>query len=738
MLNLLRQIKRKVMEIKSISNETEQALIRVVFVSFITLYLLINHSDIKPVGLCLIYLCFGFLMLFNILHHPQKNEKRQWTAMVMDITATSMEQVISGAFAGIFIGIYLWLIIGYGLRYGTKFFKGCYALSLIGFGLTLVFSPYWSQHQHLAYGFFLTLLLIPPHTMRLQINLEKATKEAAAANEAKTNFLSNISHEMRTPLNGVIGATELLTQTKLNEKQSELIQMVSTSALSLKKLINDVLDISKIEKGKIDLEEATFSLPALIQRLQLMFQLEVERKQLWLRFHVSPSAERYFIGSENHIEQVFMNLLANAIKFTQHGGVDVSVDMMDQYAHLSMLRFRIRDTGIGIKPDALPHIFDSFTQADSSISKRYGGTGLGTTIAKQLVELMDGKINVTSQESIGTTFEVILPLLHAQQPAAALTEELALDTGSNVVPLSKHNKFRKKIRVLIADDNVVNRLILNETLQRQNCLVKAVDNGDEALDALESQPFDLMILDYNMPEMSGLDVYRIYHALADSKPLKTVILTADATKATQERCLNAGVYKVLTKPVISKQIKALITSITEDQLAAEQAESVSASAVIETHTIDPPSPRTGQDIKEIKSPLPPEVQKVASIQPSAEPLIDNARIEHLLKLGGSEAFLYRLITEFIDTTDDLVRELGVKCLDLRFEEVHKLAHVLAGESANMGLTPLTKCSRRLLSLNMEHAQIISNLYSTVVETYEETRTQLQQLRDTLSTKRSNK
>lgn len=733
MRDLLRQLKYKLTEIKSVSNETEQALIRVTFVSFITLYLLFNGSGYQPVGVCLIYLCCGFLMLFNILRNPQKNERRQWIAMVMDITATSLEQMISGAMAGVFIGIYLWLIIGYGLRYGTKFFKGCYALSLIGFSITLYLNPYWSQHQHLAYGFLLTLLLIPPHTLRLQISLEKATKQAGEANEAKTNFLSNISHEMRTPLNGIIGASELLAQSKLDKKQSELLKMVGASASSLKKLINDVLDISKIEKGKIDLEDIPFYLPDLIQRLQLMFQIEVERKQLWLRFNLEPAVERHYVGSMHHIEQVLMNLVANAIKFTQHGGVDVVVSVSQTYANMSVLTFHIRDTGIGIKPDALPHIFDSFTQADSSITRRYGGTGLGTSIAKQLVELMAGHILVTSDETNGTTFEVTLPLAHAEPSVQYASNDINLEVTSNVVPLSSHTRFRKKIRVLIADDNVVNRMILNETLQRMHCVVKAADNGDEALDALEHHQFDLMILDYNMPEMNGLEVFNIYHALPGSKPLRTVILTADATKKTQDRCLSAGVYQVLTKPVISRQIRTLIEAIAQ---------------TIDTGSTDKPAknPATRSPRTAVTQPLTSPhgartefaAEKVASMMSHNEPLLDNDRMEHLLKLGGSEAFLYRLITEFVETTDDLIRILGTECLDLKFEQVHKFAHTLAGESANMGLIPLSKRSRRLLGLSMEDAQTISGLYQAVVDVYEETRIQLHQYRSKLSSKRSNK
>lgn len=742
MQDLVRLIRQKLTKLQSVSNETEQALIRVSFVSFITLYLLFNHSSLVPIVVCLIYLACGFLMLYNILKNPQKNEKRQWIAMLMDVTATSLEQMISGAMAGVFIGVYLWLIFGYGLRYGTKFFKGCYVLSLLGFGLTLFLNPYWAEHTHVAYGFFIILLLIPPHTLRLQINLEKVSKKAGQANEAKTNFVSNISHEMRTPLNGIIGASELLAQTKLDSKQTELLNMVGTSASSLKKLINDVLDISKIEKGKIELEEITFFLPELTQRLQRMFQLEVDRKQLYLRFELAPETERHYVGSLHHIEQVLVNLIANAIKFTQHGGVDVKITDTNQ------LTFSIIDTGIGIKEAALPLIFDSFTQADSSITRRYGGTGLGTSIAKQLVEVMGGMIKVSSQVNEGTTFVVALPLLHAAAPTQLMTEDIHLEGQSNVVSLSSHTKFRKKIRVLIADDNVVNRLILNETLQKLHCIVKAVDNGEEALAALEHHQFDLMILDYNMPEMNGMQVFNIYHALPDSKPLRTVILTADATKATQDRCLRAGVYQVLTKPVVSRQIQALIEAIAKTlesppsvPVAPNKRKTskvtatkiLTTSETLEPNFVDARSPDSPMRKVRLQS-----SSSASSIPPTIEPLIDDERMAHLLKLGGSEAFLYKLITEFVDSTDELMHALGSYCMDLNFEQVHKLAHTLAGESANMGLIPLSKHSRRLLGLHMEDAQTISSLFQAVSDCYEETRLHLQQQRNKLSHKHSNK
>lgn len=753
MRDFVTQLKQKVTDLKSISFETEQALIRVAFVSLITLYLILNHSSREPVLLCLLYLGLGFLMLYNILRNPQKNEKRQWTAMIMDITATSLEQMIAGSMAGVFIGIYLWLIMGYGLRYGTKFFKGCYLFSLFGFSLTLYFNPYWNQHQHLAYGFLLTLLLIPPHALRLLVRLEKATAIAGQASEAKTNFLSNISHEMRTPLNGIIGASELMAQTKLDTKQSELLKMVGASSASLKQLINDVLDISKIEKGKVELETITFSMAELMQRLQLIFQPEVERKQLWLRVHLDPDADRDYRGSLHHIEQVLTNLIANAIKFTQHGGVDVVVSVQQHYPNKSKLSFRIRDTGIGIQATALPTLFDSFTQADSSITRRYGGSGLGTAIAKQLVEIMGGQIEVSSQEHVGSSFTVTLLLSHGELSTAPADNEQLLDASSNVVALSSHTRYRKKIRVLIADDNLVNRLILNETLQRMHCIVKAVENGDAALDALEHHTFDLMILDYNMPEMNGLEVFNIHHALPGTTPVRTVILTADATQTTQERCLRAGVYQVLTKPVVSRQIQSLIAAIAGTLEAGKPATAAATAKrrknkVAEADLVPSHPSAAERPYVDLRSPNSPmralksatsEAGKISSMPPMpTEVLLDDDRIAHLLKLGGGEAFLHKLITEFIESTDLLLRALGTACLDLNFEQVHTLAHELAGESANMGLTPLSKHSRRLLGLNMQDAQTISGLYQAVADCYEETRAALLALRSKLSPKRSNK
>jgi two-component system, sensor histidine kinase RpfC len=410
-------------------------------------------------------------------------------------------------------------------------------------------------------------------------------------------------------------------------------------------------------------------------------------------------------------------LVANAIKFTDHGSVDLFVSTNVATEHLTQIEFKIKDTGIGMSASALSHIFDAFKQADSSISRKYGGTGLGTSIAKQLVNMMGGDITVASALGVGSLFTVTLTLKQAQ-PQTEDNETQALtpvsETQDNIVRLSTHHKFSKKTRVLIADDNVINRMILIEVLQKNGCVVKAVNDGAEALDALEMHQFDMMILDYNMPEHTGLEVFKIYHALAGAKPVRSVILTADATAKTRDECLDAGVYSVFTKPIITKQINQLVKSYQQER---DNDETVITSDLEQTN---------------------PKVRLVdTGANPYVEPLIDQQRMAHLIKLGNGESFLIKLITEFIEATDSAVTALSEECAELNFEKIHELAHSLAGESANVGLMPLSKHCRTLMNLTILDTQSIREKLSNVERTYIQTRAQLQAMLKTLSAKRSN-
>ncbi len=717
----------KIRQLRVNNNEFAQSFARNTFTLFITIYLSTKQVDQLALLACYIYLIFGVVVSLQIYFESRPKPLRKWLMMVLDVGATSLAFSLTAQYSGIFIGVYLWLILGYGLRYGSNLFVGTFTTALIGFLISTNGNAYWQAQQDLKYGFLITMVLIPIYTLKLLLNFEEEKRKANAANQAKSAFLSHISHEIRTPLNGVVVGSELLLQTKQDKKQKDLTRMMHASAVSLKKLITDVLDISKIEQGKVELEQVRFNLKASVEHVYEVFQLEASRKGLALNLHIEPEADQYFEGSVGHIEQVLMNLVANAIKFTDHGSVDLFVSTKVTTEHLKQIEFKIKDTGIGMSTSALSHIFDAFKQADSSITRKYGGTGLGTSIAKQLVNMMGGDITVTSALGVGSLFTVTLSLKQAQ-PEIDDNETQTLtpvsEVQDNIVKLSTHHKFSKKTRVLIADDNVINRMILIEVLQKNGCVVKAVNDGAEALDALEMHQFDMMILDYNMPEHTGLEVFKIYHTLAGAKPVRSVILTADATAKTRDECLDAGVYSVFTKPIVTKQINQLIKTYQQER---DNADALEKSDLVESDIAT-------ADIKQMNA----KVRLVdASVATYVEPLIDQQRMAHLIKLGNGESFLIKLITEFIEATDSAVTALSEECAELNFEKIHELAHSLAGESANVGLMPLSKHCRTLMNLTILDTQSIREKLSNVERTYIQTRAQLQAMLKTLSAKRSN-
>lgn len=715
------------------NNEFGQSIARLGFTSIFCLYVISkgNTSDLA-INIASIYWAWTFILTALIYMQQTESKTRQWIMMLIDMSIISISIHLLNDIGTALLGIYLWVCLGYGLRYGQQLFKGAYIASLLGFGIATYKNPFWLSHPDLKLGFIFTLIFVPVYVLILLLKFEKAKQQADAASEAKSAFLSHISHEIRTPLNGVVVASELLLHTKQDKKQKDLTRMMHASAVSLKKLISDVLDISKIEQGMVELEQVSFNLKTSVEHVHEVFQLEAKRKGLAFNLHIDKNADQYFEGSVGHIEQVLMNLVANAIKFTDQGSIDLFVsanvisnekDADEKNANdsstnkLTQIEFKVKDTGIGMSANALNHIFDAFKQADSSITRKYGGTGLGTSIAKQLVKMMRGDITVSSALGVGSLITVTLTLKQAQpQIETEETQDVLVkpQPHENIVKLSTHHKFSKKIRVLIADDNVINRMILIEVLQKNGCIVKAVNDGNEALDALEMHQFDLMILDYNMPGHTGLEVFKIYHSLAGATPVRSVILTADATAKTRDACMDAGVYSVFTKPIITKQINQLVKTYQQERDNIDLNESSNAN-------------QSNAAIRLV------DKQSNSSL----EPLIDQHRMTHLIKLGNGERFLIKLVTEFIESTDLALNQLMEECAELNFEKIHEVAHSLAGESANMGLMPLSKHCRTLMNLTILDTQSITEKLGNVERTYIQSRAQLQAMLKTLSAKSSN-
>ena len=366
--------------------------------------------------------------------------------------------------------------------------------------------------------------------------LREAKQRAEQAAQARSAFLANMSHEIRTPMNAILGFTDVVLGGELKAEQRRHLETVQRSARALLHLLNDILDSSKLDRGALQLEKLPFSLPDLVQQLCAEQSIQAGHKHLLLRSELSPDIGPTVEGDPHRLRQVLLNLLGNAIKFTEQGEVRISAERRGETVH-----FAVSDTGIGIAPERLSVIFDAFTQADASMSRRYGGTGLGTTISKQLVELMQGRIWVESQLGQGSTFHIELPLpvcnSNVPQPMRATLQAVTLPP----------------LRILVADDVVQNAELLTILLGRLGHTVHVVHNGQEVLDRMADTPVDLVLMDIQMPVMDGLTATRAIRAQAEKNDqianTPVIGLSASVQQADRQAALAAGMNGFASKPV---------------------------------------------------------------------------------------------------------------------------------------------------------------------------------------------
>lgn len=383
-----------------------------------------------------------------------------------------------------------------------------------------------------------------------QTELSTAKDLAEAATFAKSNFLANMSHEIRTPLNGIIGTAQLLSRSELLPGQEELLKTLQSSSNLLINIISDILDLSKIEADKLVLIPADFNIRKCIKTVIDICRPAIDNaKPIKLSYTVDSKLADYVNTDESRLQQILVNLISNAIKFTDQGFVTLHVTVSGNQPNIQEVTFRISDSGIGIKPEAVAQLFKPFTQANTSTVRKYGGTGLGLSICKKLVEMMGGKIWVESKEKEGSVFSFSIPLTVAKNIMTA--------TNTKLVD-AKERHLHKPLRILLAEDNKMNQLIARRIFDKIGYPIDIADNGLLAIQKLEQQPYDLIFMDIQMPEMDGIQATRyILDKYGDSAP-PIVAMTANVMSENEIECKRAGMKDFLSKPFTIDNLEAII------------------------------------------------------------------------------------------------------------------------------------------------------------------------------------
>ncbi|MDM0020201.1 PAS domain-containing hybrid sensor histidine kinase/response regulator [Variovorax saccharolyticus] len=398
----------------------------------------------------------------------------------------------------------------------------------------------------------------------MHAEIEQARAQAEASNRAKSEFLANMSHEVRTPLNAVMGLTRLLHQSPLNEEQRQHLELIDTAATSLLALLNDVLDLSKIEAGKLVFEQVRFDVGRWVREAVALHRPAAAKKGLKVEVEIADGVPWKVAGDPGRLRQVISNLVSNAVKFTDFGRISVTARMAPNQSELRRdqlrLLFTVRDTGIGVPEDKQAHIFEAFTQADASITRRYGGTGLGLAICARLVSMMGGALHLLSRPGEGSTFRFTAVFEQAADEMSVLTEPAPLEAVT-----------LQGLHVLVAEDHAVNELLMRKLLTQMGCTFHVARNGEEALRCWTGERFDLVLMDVQMPVLSGLDAVARMRALEAAEPGRghtpVVALTAHAMAGDRERCLAAGMDSYVSKPVSP----ALLAQAIQEARAARRA-----------------------------------------------------------------------------------------------------------------------------------------------------------------------
>lgn len=776
--------------------EHEMVVNRVVISALILIYLGVASLfgvDVPSEAVILTTLFFGisFAFLAHMLYQPGVCVPRRVIAMFSDLGFLSWGIHAGDEALSLLYPIYLWVVFGNGFRFGMTFLFASMLVAVAGFSAVVATTEYWGNHPKLAYGLIGGLVILPIYAATLIKKLQAAKNEAEQANKAKSLFLASVSHEFRTPLNAVIGMSDMLRDTKLNAEQLDMTQTIRGSARALLAQINDILNYSRIEAGQMPDQAVDFDPHAIVGQVRSMLVAQAKEKGISLSLHIAPQIPLKLHGNSRALHDVLTNLTANAVKFTERGNIAIAAGLIEQKDGTARIRFEVNDTGIGIAEEARDKIFQSFTQADETIVDRFGGTGLGLAIVKQLVERQGGAIGVDSKPGEGSTFwfelgyracsnenddpipdlsdaRVILlsrnganateiermlegshsTLEIARTPGQACDQIalpeasgirrtivivdgdelqpdlqtigttlnkmhhgtnlsvilLATESTAGMLPLPARFDFVaclgkpvdvhllgaalraakagdaagidedgnvesprpvRKLAILVADDNRTNQKVIGKILERAGHDVSIVDNGEQALDAMQAKAFDIALMDVNMPILNGIEATKLHRFASLGKArLPIVALTADATPETKQRCEEAGMDACVIKPIEPARLLNIIDSIVgEKQISDEQ-------AFTESETV-----------KRITS-----HPKFKSSDASS---IDIRALADLEALGGVK-FVDELVGDFVRDTEALLVDLRQSAKSGDVTAFREQLHAMRSGAANIGARRIYK------------------------------------------------
>lgn len=780
-----------------LGRERGQALLRVVVSGVAAVYLIYAHpfdsrgEGLPPWLVIASYAIFSIGIFWRILHARNSPEWRRYLTNAGDMSVVSYTMIASGEPAMPLFLLYLWITLGNGFRFGSPSLLASAVMGVVGFGVVVSQAEVWQVHRALTTSVFLALIILPLYTAHLINQLNRALTQAKEASAAKSQFLARMSHELRTPLNGVLGATDLLESgRRLTPEDQALLQVIRDSVQVSLSQINDVLDLSKLEAGKLVLERIPFDLHELLNTTARMVRPAAAQRGLRFLVRIAPVTAYRLIGDPHHLRAVLLNLLSNAVKFTERGYVSLDVFAREDSAEHSTVRFEVHDTGVGIAPEAMGRIFESFVQEDAGTTRRFGGTGLGTTIAKQLTELMGGHIGVHSVKGRGTVFWCEIPFakqpradeaeplpgtrvvlvsqdekstrhytqlldvlrtelivvrsrqealdsierslrlgnpVHAVLVDAALAIEdftnakrsvfherlttaaipllmvrdVALDAGQlrqlgysavlariadralvhsalhavraplepsppgvvNVPPWLWSQRRGTRRRLLVADDNRTNLMIVRRILEEAGYEIDVAESGDVALERLCQGRYRLAVLDMHMPGLDGLSVLRQYRARQPRSRQPVIMLTANVSFEAQQQCAESGASAYLAKPVRAADLLGEIERLLHES---------------EVETIQP-FPARANDAR-------------PAVEPAPE-LVDTSVLAELDRLYRDPRELARMIAEYEREGRELLDRIAQACFTRNHAAYCDAVHAFKGNAANVGASRLIRHCR---------------------------------------------